>query len=180
MRSKESFVGQPIRSLQTMLRFIAEDDPTHPKIIPDGIYGPETMEAVACFQRRHGLPATGITDLETWEAVVEQYEPAQIRIDAAWPLEIVLQPGQIIRQGERNPHIHLVQAMLTVLSDVYQSVSKPSQTGILDPVTEESIASFQALSALPMTGQLDKITWKQLALHYPLAANRMNTQEDYP
>ena len=29
MRPLSSFVGQPIRSLQTMLRVIAEDDPTH-------------------------------------------------------------------------------------------------------------------------------------------------------
>ena len=46
MRPLSSFVGQPIRSLQTMLRVIAEDDPTHLRIVPDGIYGPET--------RRHG------------------------------------------------------------------------------------------------------------------------------
>ena len=46
MRPLSSFVGQPIRSLQTMLRVIAEDDPTHLRIVPDGIYGPETTAAV--------------------------------------------------------------------------------------------------------------------------------------
>ena len=39
MRPPESFIGQPIRSLQTMLRVIAEDQPGHVRIIPDGIYG---------------------------------------------------------------------------------------------------------------------------------------------
>ena len=68
MRPKESFVAQPIRSLQTMLRVIAEDDPSHPTVIPDGIYGPETMAAVSHFQRRHGLGVSGITDQDTWEA----------------------------------------------------------------------------------------------------------------
>ena len=47
MRPPESFVGQPIRSLQTMLRVIAENDPSHPTLVPDGIYGPETVDAVA-------------------------------------------------------------------------------------------------------------------------------------
>ena len=47
MRPVESFVGQPIRSLQTMLRVIAESDPRHESIIPDGIYGPETISAVS-------------------------------------------------------------------------------------------------------------------------------------
>ena len=34
MRPLSSFVGQPIRSLQTMLRVIAEDDPSHLRIVP--------------------------------------------------------------------------------------------------------------------------------------------------
>ena len=46
MRPNESFVEQPVRSLQSMLRVIAEDDPRLPVLIPDGIYGPETMAAV--------------------------------------------------------------------------------------------------------------------------------------
>lgn len=171
MRPEESFLSQPVRSLQTMLRVIAEDDPSHKPIIPDGIYGPETMAAVTVFQRIHGLPATGVTDQETWDAVVAVYEPALIRRDRAWPLEIKLDPGQVIRRGERHPHIHLVQAMLSALADVYQSIPQPSRGGILDDATTDSIASFQMLNQLPMTGHLDKITWKHLALQYPLAAN---------
>ena len=52
MRPGESFVEQPVRSLQTMLRLLAEDDPRLPTVIPDGIYGPSTMIAVTAFQRR--------------------------------------------------------------------------------------------------------------------------------
>ena len=62
--------------------------------------------------------------------------------------------------------------MLTVLSQVYHSIPRPSQKGLLDEATADSIATLQALSSLPMTGELDKITWKHLALHYPLAASR--------
>lgn len=171
MRPPESFVGQPIRSLQTMLRVIAENDPSHVAIVPDGIYGPETVRAVSTFQRKHGLPVTGVTDQTTWETVVAIYEPALIQQDSAYPLDIILNPGQIIRKGERSPHLHLVQAMLVVLSEVYESIAQPSTSGLLDDATADSLASFQALSGLPMTGNLDKITWKHLALQYPLAAN---------
>ena len=171
MKPAESFIGQPIRSLQTMLRVIAEDDPSHIRIVPDGIYGPETMSAVSLFQRKHGLQVTGITDQPTWEAIVAAYEPALIRIDEAQPVDIILNPGQVIRRGERHPHIHLIQGMLAVLSDAYDSVSRPSFTGIMDGPTSQSLSSFQYLNGLPMTGELDKYTWKYLALHYPLAAN---------
>jgi len=177
MRPPESFIGQPIRSLQTMLRIIAEDDPSHVRIVPDGIYGPETTHAVAIFQRNHGLPITGVTDQSTWETVVSLYEPAQVRRDVAFPLEIILNPGQVIRKGERHPHLYLVQAMLTVLSEIYESVARPTLSGLLDEITADSLASFQQLSGLPMTGHLDKHTWKHLALQYPLATNLQNLSD---
>lgn len=171
MRTGESFIGQPIRSLQTMLRVIAEQDPSHPSLVPDGIYGPETMAAVSYFQRRHGLPVTGVADRDTWDAIVAVHGPALINIDAAEPLQIVLNPNQVIRRGERHPNVRIVQGMLEVLSDIYISISRPGNSGILDEATSDSLATFQQLSALPMTGHLDKRTWKHLALHYPLASN---------
>ena len=171
MRPPESFIGQPIRSLQTMLRVIAENDPAHEAIVPDGIYGPETLSAVSAFQRLHGLPATGVTDNRTWDAVVAVYEEALIEQQDAHPLTVILNPGQVIRKGERHPHLHLVQAMLTALAERYDSIARPSTGGILDEATADSLASFQALSGLPMTGHLDKQTWRHLVLQYPLAAN---------
>ena len=171
MRPNESFIGQPIRSLQTMLRVLAEDDPSHARLVPDGIYGPETTIAVSRFQRLHGLPVTGITDQDTWETVVQEYDSALIRIGEAWPIYVILEPGQVIRRGERNPHLYLVQAMLTTLAQTYESIPKPGFSGILDDATADSLGAFQQLSGLPMSGHLDKHTWKHLALQYPLAAN---------
>ena len=171
MRPGESFVGQPIRSLQTMLRVIAENNPAHERMIPDGIYGPETVTAVSTFQRLHGLPITGITDNNTWDTVVAVYEEAIIEQAEAHPLEIVLNPGQVIRKGERHPHLYLVQAILAVLSENYESIARPEFTGILDNATSDALSTFQQITGLPMTGNLDKQTWKHLALHYPLAAN---------
>lgn len=171
MRPNESFLGQPIRSLQTMLRVLAEKDDRYETLIPDGIYGQATMSAVAKFQRNHGLQVTGITDQDTWDAIVAEYEPALVDVDEAQSIDVILNPGQIIQLGERNPYIHIAQAMLQVLADTYQSIGNPSHSGILDHPTADSLSAFQSLSGLPMTGNLDKMTWKHLSLHYPLAAN---------
>lgn len=174
MRPHDSFLGQPIRALQTMLRVIAENDDSYLPVIPDGIYGPETVQAISVFQRNHGIPVTGMTDQGTWEAVVAVYEPALIEQDSAQNLEIILNPGQVIRKGERHPHLLLAQAMLVSLAEAYESIPQPSVTGLLDDATADSLASFQALSGLPMTGHLDKHTWKHLALQYPLSTNLLS------
>ena len=179
MRPPESYIGQPIRSLQTMLRVLHEDDPSHPAVIPDGIYGPQTMSAVSHFQRRHGLPVTGVTDQDTWEAILEHYQEALIRVDEAQPLYILLDPGEEIRRGQRHPHIYLVQGILQGLSEAFESVPQPSHSGILDDITADSLSSFQNLSRIPMTGNLDKRTWKALALHYPQAASILTRDGQY-
>jgi len=171
MRPDESFIQQPIRSLQTMLRVLSERDERYPTIIPDGIYGQSTVSAVSNFQRIHALPVTGITDQATWERIVAEYEPALIHVQEAQPLEVILNPNEVLRRGAESPYLYVAQALLQVLSQVYASISRPSQNGILDEVTADALSSFQALSGLPMTGELDKITWRQLALHFPLAAN---------
>lgn len=171
MRPAESFIAQPVRSLQTMLRVISQEDGRQPSLIPDGIYGNQTLQAVTAFQRNNGLPATGIADQTTWEAIVAAYEPAAVRLGPAQPLEIILEPGQVLRRGDKTPNIYVLQAVLQVLSDAYDSITPPTHSGILDDATFISIQSFQELTGLPQTGEADKITWKQLALHYPLASN---------
>lgn len=173
MRPNESFVGQPIRSLQQMLRVIGENDDRLPSVVPDGIYGNDTVRAVSAFQRSVGLPATGNTDQATWEAIVARYEPALVEQAEAEPLRIILDPGQVIRRGEQNPNLYIVQAILVVLSQQYPGITPPSMNGILDIPTADSLSSFQQMNLLPVTGELDKHTWKYLALHYPLAANTL-------
>lgn len=171
MRPEESFLQQPVRSLQTMLRVLAEHDEKYQPVVPDGIYSPNTASAVSNFQRIHGLPVTGVTDQDTWDRIVAEYEPALILVDEAQPLEIILNPNEILRKGAESPYLYVAQALLQALSETYGSVSHPGMSGKLDRATSDSLSSFQGLLGLPMTGELDKHTWKHLALHFPLAAN---------
>ena len=171
MRPNESFICQPIRSLQTMLRVIATDLGDEISVIPDGIYGGNTMASVAAFQRSHGLPSTGVTDQQTWEKIVEAFTGSRTRQLPAQQIEVVLDPGQSIKKNESHPNLLLAQSMLVILSKVYAGIMQPQISGILDLPTVQSLESFQEVSLLPVTGELDKITWKHLALHYPLASN---------
>ena len=168
MRPTTSFISQPVRSLQTMLRVIAEDDPRLPTVVPDGIYGPTTTNAVASFQRLYNIPVTGVTDQNTWEQIVKIYQPALIRIDKAAPIEILLEPGQVITLGESNPYIFLLQGMLAYLSGVNTLIPPPTASGILDADTAASILAFQKISELDTTGDLDRITWLYLVNYFTL------------
>lgn len=173
MKPAESFVQQPVRSLQTMLRTIASIEPNQINVIPDGIYGSQTAAAVRSFQRRQGLNPTGVVDQATHERIIQEYEQAYIEAKKAQPVQINLDPGQVLRRGEQNNHIYLAQSMLTVLHLLDSRIPLPPHNGILDPGTAESVAAFQSFAGLPPTGEIDKRTWKDLALYYALAADQL-------
>ncbi len=178
MRPEESFVGQSVRALQTMLRIISEYDSRIPITVPDGIYSQDTMNAVSAFQRTHSLPVTGVVDQTTWEEIVRVYEIALIQQGKPEPIQILLEPGQILRRGDTNAHLYLLQAMLTFLATLEESIPGPEVNGILDSPTANALAAFQLLSGLPPTGELDRVTWKYLVQQYTAGANRSNRKNE--
>lgn len=58
--------GDKVRQMQEQLNRIAQNYPAIPSIVPDGIYGPRTAEAVRIFQGIFDLPETGVVDFATW------------------------------------------------------------------------------------------------------------------
>ena len=176
MRPNESFLCQSIRSLQTMLHTIAQTDRRIPDVIPDGIYGPTTMQSVSAFQRRSSLPVTGITNQETWDEIAKVYDLARIDVEPAEPIEIIIDRGQVYRTGDAHPHIYLVQSILTVLSQDHRSILPPEHTGVMDDDTISAIRAFQQLAGLEATGEVDKITWKHLSRHFTLNVHHNTAQ----
>lgn len=176
MRPSESFIEQPIRSLQTMLRVLSEDNKSLPTVIPDGIYGPSTATAISAFQRKEGIPSTGIANQETWDAIVADYELALIRIGKAQPIEVIMDPGKVYRYGEKSPYIYLLQSMLTQLALETPRVNTPGHTGIMDDETVAAVSAFQQLTGLQPTGELDKVTWKHVVHHFSLSAAKFSNE----
>lgn len=157
------YVGRAVTSLQTMLRVLASADDSLPTVIPDGIYGPETQRAVAAFQRRAGLPATGVADYPTWEAIRKAFGPAWIEVSPAAPLDIVMQPHQVILEGSDNLHVLLIQAMLHNIHAVYDNIPDCSMSGTCDADTCKAIRALQHCCGMQETGIVTKQLWQLLA-----------------
>ena len=65
--------GNKVYQMQQQLARIAKSYPAIPAIVPDGIYGNKTKEAVEKFQSVFGLPVTGIVDYNTWYEILNIY-----------------------------------------------------------------------------------------------------------
>lgn len=62
-----------VQLLQYLLSVISEFYNGVPAVAADGIFGPNTRQAVVEFQRLAGLPQTGAVDRATWEALYRVY-----------------------------------------------------------------------------------------------------------
>ena len=146
-------IGQPVRSLQTMLRTIAQNDSKVLPVIPDGIYGSDTMSSVSSFQRRHSLPATGATDIDTWYAVADPVLP-------------ILQKGQVIRAGEVNEHLYMMHGMLRAVGEYYPTMPRVACNNVHDEGSVAAVRWLQTRAGIEPTGNITRLTWKNLSRLY--------------
>ncbi len=65
--------GQKVRQLQEQLNLIGEYYNQIPVLVPDGVYGERTAEAVRAFQRIFDMPQTGVVDFATWYKISDKY-----------------------------------------------------------------------------------------------------------
>ena len=63
-----------IYDLQVCLRRIQQENDHPQPLVPDGIFGAETAEAVRAHQRQNGLPVSGQVDRATWDSIFGAYE----------------------------------------------------------------------------------------------------------
>lgn len=63
--------GEKVRQIQEQLIRIAQDYPLIPVITADGIFGPNTQNAVKVFQGIFNIPQSGIVDFPTWYEISE-------------------------------------------------------------------------------------------------------------
>ena len=167
--NEDIILGAPVTSLQQMLRTISFVTEGYPSLIPDGIYGASTEEAVRSFQRNYNLPVTGQVNYETFLAIVEVYDDAIEQLNILngpvqrFPVSLTIAPGQ------SHPMVYLVQGMLGALHDLYPEIKKPSLSGTVDPVTAENIRFLQQISGIPVTGAINSQTYQRIVALYRIA-----------
>lgn len=154
--------------LQQRLRNISKVHKDVPSVIPDGIFGEETENAVRAFQRKFGFSETGVVDFEIWDRINEEgkkalfvlSEPIQITEIKKEDLPLVI--GQIGRE------VHTLNLMLRRLGELYSNFRFENTGDEFTAETEREVRKWQKVIGHEITGEVDKLTWNRLAEHYLL------------
>lgn len=155
-----------IRELQTFLRKLAFYDPAIPLINPDGVFGPETTQAVAAFQRIFDLPVTGQVDKRTWDTLNEEYN--RILALERYPTPLFLFPAvdAVLRKGDTGDAVLALQIILNALARRYYNLITFPLTGVMDDLTTDAVRKLQEYLRLPVNGEVDRDTWDKIAWLY--------------
>lgn len=158
--------ARDVREIQEYLRYLQREQPALPLLAVDGLYGPETAEAVRAFQRGFGLPVTGEVDTDTWEKLVAEYRRRRQTDSAPTALRVFLSGDWQMDLGDVGPRVVILQAMLDLLREEYALPQPVVPTGVYDRPTGAAVTAFQAIFGFEQTGRVDRRTWEGLALAF--------------
>jgi len=171
-----SYPGTPLRRgsqganvvrIQVILNRIGQNYPAIPKISSvDGIFGPETENAVRTFQQIFGLTADGIVGKATWYRLVRLYvgvtNLAELESEGQRFYAVNWQTPSSIRIGARGQSVRQLQFMLRVLSEYINDIPPVTEDGIFGQQTQNAVIAFQRFAGLTPDGIVGPATWSAL------------------
>ena len=151
--------GEKVSQLQYMLSVISQFVRQVPSLAIDGIFGPNTRDAVAGFQRYEGLPQTGEVDDRTWNDVFDQFAGIDDRVfsDAA---------------------LFLPDSGATTALNVR---ARLNALGYTATPLRQALLNFQRANGLAQTGRLDDASAGRITAQYQSAGYARSTRmTQYP
>lgn len=155
-----------IRELQTMLRKLSFYLSDIPPLNPDGVFGPETTQAVAAFQRLFNLPVTGQVDRLTWDTLTEEYNRLLALEAFPTPLKMFPSSDTVLQKGDSGDAVFALQIILNALARRYYNLISFPLTGEMDDLTVAAVRKLQDYLRVPINGEVDKETWDRIAWLY--------------
>lgn len=158
-----------IAELQQALRDIAKTDSDIISVIPDGIFGEETEEAIKSFQRRYGFTETGAVDFELWEKIQEEKRRSLFILSDPIQVISIKNEDLPLSLGQVGKAVHTLNLMLSQLGELYDNFSAVNSGDEFTEETLKEVKKWQQVIGHEISGEVDKLTWNRLSQHYLLS-----------
>ena len=145
-----------VTHIQDMLRKLSFYNDDIRRVIPDGLYGKQTRESVASFQRSQGLPETGEVDNDTWDRLVVTFDDTTRREELEICLQVFNENGKDLNPGDASSSLYVIQAMMYALAERFSNIGPVYVTGVYDTATSNAVDRIQIVSGITPNGRIDR------------------------
>ncbi len=153
---------EAIKEVQTYLHFFSDRSGDIPKVAIDGVYGEETANAVKAFQESGGIPARGVVDYNTFDALYSAYYKSET--ESAMRGYILSSGGFPIKYGDHGSDVAVINSLLNELRITYSEIELDNNASYFSRSTENSIRYMQSVFLLEESGMVDEATFNRLIL----------------
>jgi peptidoglycan hydrolase-like protein with peptidoglycan-binding domain len=157
---KYSDVGLGVQVLHYVLLTIAYFDPDLPSLRLNSVFNDNTKAMVINFQKKYGLPATGVVDADTWNELVTVYKETIRNIPEEYAqYEDELFQGRLLALGMSGDDVRIIQNFLLKICQQTGNIPGVRVSGIFDDLMERSVMKIQSIFNQETTGVIDPVTW---------------------
>ena len=159
--------GVGVKTIQYYLNILAYFNPALNPLPLDGVFGPETTQAVRSFQSYYGLPVTGIVNVNTWNVLNRIYSETVEFLPEDYAGGLAkLYPGYFLSEGMSGQSVRDLQTYLALIGENYDAIPVIPVTGYFGSQTRNAVEAFQSAFGLEPSGAVGPITWNTIASQY--------------
>ena len=152
--------GIEVEHIHYFLDAIAFLDPDIPRLKTNSIYNDNSITMVKAFQKKYGLPVTGVFTYKDWSKLKEVYDKILKNLNNEYVED--LYPDNFLSIGSSGEDVLKFQRYLLSICRYDHSIPGVRVNGIFDDLTNGSVLKLQRDFGLEENGVVGPILWRKV------------------
>ena len=152
--------GIEVEHIHYFLDAIAFLDPDIPRLKTNSIYNDNSITMVKAFQKKYGLPVTGVFTYKDWNKLKEIYDKTLKNLNTEYVSD--LYPDNFLSIGSSGEDVVKFQRYLLSICRYDHSIPGVRVNGVFDDLTNRSVLKLQRDFGLEENGIVGPILWKKV------------------
>jgi len=152
--------GIEVEHIHYYLDAIAFLDPDIPRLKTNSIYNDNSITMVKAFQKKYGLPVTGIFTYKDWDKLKDVYNEILKNLNNEFVND--LYPDNFLSLGSKGEDVVRFQKYLLSICRYDHSIPGVRVNGIFDDLTNNSVLKLQRDLGLDENGIVGPILWRKV------------------
>ena len=152
--------GIEVEYIHYFLDAIAFLDPDIPRLKTNSIYNDNSITMVKAFQKKYGLPVTGVFTYRDWNKLKDVYDKILINLNNEFVND--LYPDNFLSLGSSGEDVLRFQRYLLTICRYDHSIPGVRVNGVFDDLTNRSVLKLQRDFGLDQNGIVGPILWRKV------------------